>query len=189
MAQWCPTHCDSMDCTMPGFLVLHYLPELAQTHVHSVSDVIQPSYSLSSSSPLDFSVSQHQDLFQWVSSLHQSINRPSIKASASVLPKNIQDWFPLGLAGLISLLSVGLSRVFSSTTTWKHQFFGAQPSLSPNSHIHTWLLLIYHSENPRALKNYAKSTLPALNKWHNKVWMTAHPGFAVDFKSIVETYY
>ena len=53
----------------------------------------------------------------------------SIGASASVLPMNIQDWYPLGLAGLISLLSKGLSRVFSSTTVQKHQFLGAQPSL------------------------------------------------------------
>ena len=60
-------------------------------------------------------------------------------ASASVLPMNIQDWFPLGLMGLISLLSSGLSRVFSNTTIQKHQFFGARPSLWPNSHIHTWL--------------------------------------------------
>ena len=52
-----------------------------------------------------------------------------VSASASVLPKNIQDWFPLGLTGLISLQSKGLSRVFSSTTIQKHQFFGAQPSL------------------------------------------------------------
>ena len=52
-----------------------------------------------------------------------------IRASASVLPMNIQDWFPLGLTGLIALLSKGLSRVFSSTTVWKHQFFGAQLSL------------------------------------------------------------
>ena len=59
--------------------------------------------------------------------------------SASVLPVNIQDWFPLGLIGLISLLSKGLSRVFSNTLQ-KHQFFGAQLSLWPNSHIHTWLL-------------------------------------------------
>ena len=58
-------------------------------------------------------------------------------ASASVLPMNIQDWFPLGLTALISLQSKG---VFSSTTFWKHQFFGAQPSLWYNSHIHTWLL-------------------------------------------------
>ena len=61
-------------------------------------------------------------------------------ASASVLPMNIQGWFPLGLTGLISLLSKGLSRVFSSTTIRKHQFFGIQPSLWSKSHIHTWLL-------------------------------------------------
>ena len=63
-----------------------------------------------------------------------------VSASASVLPMNIQDWFPLGFTGLISLQSKGLSRVFSSTTVWKHQFFGTQPSLCSNSHIHTWLL-------------------------------------------------
>ena len=61
-------------------------------------------------------------------------------ASASVFPMNIQDWFPLGLTDLISLQSKGLSRVFSSTTVQKHQFFNAQPSLGPNTHIHTWLL-------------------------------------------------
>ena len=66
----------------------------------------------------------------------------SIGASVSplVLPMNIQGWFPLGLAGLISLPSKGLSRVFSSTTVQKHQFFNAQPSLWSNSHFHTWLL-------------------------------------------------
>ena len=63
-----------------------------------------------------------------------------VSASASVLPMNIQDWFPLELTGWISLLSKGLSRVFSNTTVQKHQFFGAQLSLWPNSHIHTWLL-------------------------------------------------
>ena len=61
-------------------------------------------------------------------------------ASASVLPMNIQDWSPLGWAGWISLKSKGLSRVFSSTTVQKHQFFSAQLSLWSNSHIHTWLL-------------------------------------------------
>ena len=61
-------------------------------------------------------------------------------ASASVLPMNIQDWFPLGLTGLISLLSKGLSRIFSNTAVQKHQFFGAQSSLWSGSHIHTWLL-------------------------------------------------
>ena len=61
-------------------------------------------------------------------------------ALASVIPMSIQDWFPLGLTGWISLQSKGLSRVFSNTTVQKHQFFGIQPSLWSNSHIHTWLL-------------------------------------------------
>ena len=64
----------------------------------------------------------------------------SIGASASVLPMNIQGWFPLGLTGLISLLSKGLSRVFSCTTLRKHQFFGTQPTLWSNSHIYSWLM-------------------------------------------------
>ena len=61
-------------------------------------------------------------------------------ASASVLPVNIQDWFPLGWTGWISFQSKGLSRVFSNTTVQKHQFFGTQLSLWSDSHIHTWLL-------------------------------------------------
>ena len=61
-------------------------------------------------------------------------------ASSSVLPMNIQGWFPLGLNGLTSLLSKGLSRIFSRNTIQKHQFFGAQPSLWSSSHIHTWPL-------------------------------------------------
>ena len=61
-------------------------------------------------------------------------------ALASVLPMNIQRWFPLGLTGLISLQSRGFSWVFSNITVQKHQFFGAQPSLWSNSHIHAWLL-------------------------------------------------
>ena len=63
-----------------------------------------------------------------------------VSASTSVLPMNIQGWFPLRLTGLISLQSKGLSRVLSNTTVQKHQFFSAQPSLWFNSHIHTWLL-------------------------------------------------
>ena len=63
-----------------------------------------------------------------------------ISASASVLPMNIQDWFPLGWTGWISWQSKGLSRVFSNTTVQKHQFFSTQLSLQSNCHIHTWLL-------------------------------------------------
>ena len=70
VAQLCLTLCDPMDCSMPGFPVHHQLPELAQTHVHRVSDTIQPSHPLPSPSPT-FNFSQHQGLFQWVSSSHQ----------------------------------------------------------------------------------------------------------------------
>ena len=63
-----------------------------------------------------------------------------VSASASVLWMNIQDWFPLGWTGWISMQYKGLSRVFSNTTVQKHQFFGTQLSLQSNSHIHTWLL-------------------------------------------------
>ena len=63
-----------------------------------------------------------------------------VSASASLLPTNTQGWLPLGLTGLISLQFKGFSRIFSSTTLQKHQFFGTQPSLWSNSHICTWLL-------------------------------------------------
>ena len=74
----------------------------------------------------------------WPSARH--IRWPKYSASAPDVPMNIQNWFPLGWTGWISLQSKGLSRVFSDTTVQKHQFFGAQPSLWSNSHIHTWLL-------------------------------------------------
>ena len=73
-------------------------------------------------------------LFQWVSSLNQEAK--VLELQQPVLPMNIQGWFPLELTGLISLQSKGLSRVFSSTTIQKHQFFGTQPSLRSNSHSH-----------------------------------------------------
>ena len=75
-------------------------------------------------------------------------------ASASVLPMKFQCWFSLGLTGLISLLSKGLSRLFSSTTIWMHQFFSAQPSLWTNSHTSTWLL-----EKPCELKSLSRVQL------------------------------
>ena len=83
--------------------------------------------------------SQHQGLFQWVGFSHHS-QSIGVSASALVLPVNIQDWFPLGLIGWISLQSKGLSRVFANTTVQKHLFFGAQFSLQSNSHIQTWPL-------------------------------------------------
>ena len=75
-----------MDCSMPGFPILHYLPEFAQTPVHWVSDAIQPSHLLSSTSPPAFNLSQHQGLFQWVSSSHQMAKYWSF--SFSISPSN-----------------------------------------------------------------------------------------------------
>ena len=83
------TNCDPMDCSMPGFTVLHYLLEFEQTHVHWVNDAIQAPHPLSPTSPPDLKLSQHQGFFpmSWLfPSGGQSIG-------ASVLPMNIQDWF------------------------------------------------------------------------------------------------
>ena len=71
VAQLCPTLCDPMDCSMPGLPVHHQLLEFTQTHVHWVGDAIQSSHPLSTPSPPAFNLSQHQDLFKWVSSAHQ----------------------------------------------------------------------------------------------------------------------
>ena len=119
---------DPMDCSTPGFAVHHQLPELAQTYVHRVGNAIQPFHSLSSTSPpppQSFPASRSFPMSQFFS---------SGGVLASVLPMNIQDWFPLGLIGLISLQSKGLSRVFSNTSSkplvlWCSAFFIVQLSL------------------------------------------------------------
>ena len=108
-----------MNCSTPGLPVHHQLLEFTQTHVHRVGDPIQPSHPLSSPFPPAFSLFPASGSFprsQFFTSGGQSIGA---SASASVLPMNIQDWFPLGLTGLISLQSKGLSRVFSNTTVQK----------------------------------------------------------------------
>ena len=105
----CLTLFDLMDCSVLGSPVLYYLPRFAQTHTHWVSDTIQSSHLLSSSSPPAFSLSQHQGLLQmnWLFPSGSQIIGAS-SASASVLPMNMQGWFPLGLTGLISLQFKGL---------------------------------------------------------------------------------
>ena len=128
---WTAAHQASLSITISLF---------SQTHVHWVSDAIQPSHPLSPPSPLVLNFSQLQILFQWVSSSHQVAEVLELELQHQFLPINIQDWFPIIFTGLISLLSKGLSRVFSSTTVQKCQFFSAQHSLWSNSHIHTWLL-------------------------------------------------
>ena len=130
--------CDPMNCSTPGLPVHHQLPEFTQTHVHRVSDAIQPSHPLSFPSPPASNPSQHQSfpvsqLFAWGG------QSTGVAASASFFPKNTQDW-SLEWTGWISLQSKRLSRVFSNTTIQKHRFFGAQLSSQSNSHIHTWLL-------------------------------------------------
>ena len=126
-----------LDCRTPGFPVLPSLSELAQSHVHWVSDAIQLSHSL-----VPFSL--RPQFFPASGSFPRSrlfvLGGQSIEASASVPPMNTQGWFPLGLTGLISLQSKGLSGVFSNTTAANYQFFGTQSSLWSNSHIHTWLM-------------------------------------------------
>ena len=138
VAQSCWTPCNPMDYSMPDLPVQHQLVEFTQTHVHWVGDAIQPSHlsSISFSSRLQsFPASGSFPMNQFFKSGGQSIG---VSASASVFL--VQDWFPLGLTGLISLHTKGLSVVFSTTTVQKHQFFGTQLSSQSNSDIHTWIL-------------------------------------------------
>ena len=138
VAQSCPTLCNPMNRSTPGLPVHHQIPEFTQTHVHRVSDAIQPSHPLSSTSPPApnpssirvFSMSQ---LFAWGG------QSTGVSALASFLAKKSQGWSPSEWTGWISLQSKGLSRVFSNTTIQKHQFFGTQLSSQSNSHINTWI--------------------------------------------------
>ena len=113
----------------------------AYSNSYPSSQLCHPTISFSvipfSSCLQSFPASGSVPMSQFFASGSQNIG---VSASASVLPMNIQDWFPLGWTGWIFLQSKGLSRVFSNTTVQKHQFFSTQLSLYFNSHIHTWLL-------------------------------------------------
>ena len=126
VAQLCPTLCDPTDCSTPGLPVLHHLPEFAQTHVYWVSDAIQPSHSLSSPFLLP-SIFPSIRVFSSESAL--PIRWPKYWSfSFSISPSDeYSESISFRMDRLISLLSKGLSRVFSSTTFWRTQFFGAQP--------------------------------------------------------------
>ena len=126
VAQSCPTVCDPRNCSTPGFPVHHQLPEFTQTHVHQVGDAIQPSHPLLSPSPPALNLSPTWGSFQMSQLFTSGGQSIGVSASASVLPMNIQHWFPLGWTGWISLQSKGLARVFSNTTVQKHQFFTGQ---------------------------------------------------------------
>ena len=127
VAKSCLTLYNPMDCSMPGFPVLHSLLEFAQTHVHWVSDAMQPSDPLLSPSSPTFNLSQHQGLFKWVSSSHQVA-----KVLAFQLQHQSFQWTPRtdllqdGLVG--SPCSPRGSQESSSTTVKKHRFFDAEPS-------------------------------------------------------------
>ena len=138
VAQSCPTLCDPKNCSTPGLPVHHQLLEFTQTHIHRVSDAIQPSHPLSSPSPPAPSPSQHQSFFPMSQLFAWGGQSTGVSASASVLPKKSQGWPPSEWTGWITLQSKGLSGVFSNTTVQKHQFFGAQLSSQSNSHIHIW---------------------------------------------------
>ena len=135
VTKFCPILCDPMDCSTPSFTISRSFSNscpLSPLCYLTVSSSVTPF-----SCPQSVPASGSFPMSQLFASGGQSIGA---SASASALPMNIQNWFLLGLTGLISLQSKGLSRVFSNSTVWKPQFFGAQPSLWSNSHIRTWLL-------------------------------------------------
>ena len=145
VAQSCPTLCNPKDCSTLGFPNVSITnPPLSITNSQSLLKLmfvksVMPSNHLISVVPFSsclqsFSAFRSFLMSQLFASGSQCIGTA---ASASVLPMNFQVWYPLGLTGLISLQSKGLSRVFSNTTVQKHQFFGTQLSLWSNSHIHT----------------------------------------------------
>ena len=134
-SQSCLTFCNLMDHSAPGLLVLHHLPKPTQTHIHRISDAI---HHLVLCRPLLLLPSIFPNIRVFSNESAVCIRWPKYW---SFLPVNIQDWSPLGCTGWISLQSKGLSSIFSNTTVQKHQFFGSQPSLWSNSHIHMWLLV------------------------------------------------
>ena len=136
--QSCPTLCDPMDCSTLGFLVLHYLPKVAQTHVLWVDDVINISSSVTPSPPPSVFPSirifsgDSAHCIRWPKYLSFSFSISTSNKYSQLTSFRI-DWFDLlGIQGTLKSLF--------STTVWKHLFFGTQPSLWSNSHNHTWLL-------------------------------------------------
>ena len=149
VTELCTTRCDHMDRSTPGLPVhqQHARPPCPSPAPGDCSDSCRWSlwcHPTISSSVVPFS-SCLQPFPASGSFLKSQFFAPGgqsfgASASASVLPMNIQDWFPLGWTGWISLQSKGLSRIFSTTAVQKHEFFSTQLCLWSNSHIHTWLL-------------------------------------------------
>ena len=142
VARSCPTLCDPVDCSTPGFPVLHYLPELAQAHVHWVGDAIQQSHPLSSPSPpasvfpsIKVSSNKLTLCIRWPKYWSFSFSISHSSEYSGLISFRI-DWFNLlAVQGTLTL-----KWVFFNTTVQKHQFFGIQPYLWPTSRTLTWLL-------------------------------------------------
>ena len=139
VAQACPTLCDPIDCSTPGLPVHHQLRGLLKL---MSTELVMSSNQLILCCHLLLLPSIFPSITVFSNESVPHIRWPKYWSftSVSVLEGNIQDWFPLGRTGWISLQSKGRSRVFSNTTVQKHQFFGAQLSSQSNSHIHRWLL-------------------------------------------------
>ena len=133
VAQLCPTLCHPMDCSRPGLPVYHQLPEFTQTHVHRVSDAFQPSHLLSSPSPPALNLSQHQDLFKWVSSSNKMAK--VLEFQLSISPSNEysklisfrMDWLDL-LAVEATLKSLLQHHSAKASVLWCSAFFMVQLS-------------------------------------------------------------
>ena len=126
-----------MDCSTPSFPVFQYLPSLLKL---TSIELVMTSNHLILCHPLILLPSIFPSIRVFSMSQLFTSGSHSIRASASVLPMNIQSWLPLGLIDLIFFMTNGLSRVFSCTTVWKHQFLNAQSYLWSNFHIYMWLL-------------------------------------------------
>ena len=191
VAQSCLTLCDTRDCSMS---MGHPCPSPSPAACSNSRPLSPRCHPTISSSIVPFSSCLHSfpasgsfPMNQFFTSSGQSIGA---SASASVLPMNIQDWFPLGWTGLISLQSNGLSRVFSNITGQKHQFFDTQPSLWSKSHIHTWLL---ENHTDCCITNYSKTY--QLKNTHvyylivsvrNQEWLSRVPYFKISHKIAVK---
>ena len=151
-----------MDCSMPGLPVHHQLPQFTQTHIHQVGDAILPSHPLSSPSLPTFSLSQHQALLQ---SGGQSIG---VSASASVLPMNIQHWFPLGWTGEYTI-NIWWMTISQELSCWGIPF--SHPSALQHWHHLTWS---WPPGRPRLLRTACSSLCSAAHPQALSNWNALH---------------
>ena len=147
LTKLCPTFCYPVDWNTPGSSVFHYPAELAQTHVHWVSEAIQPPHPLLPPS-FAFNLSQHQDFFQWVGSVLGGQN--------TVLPLNIQGWFPLGLTGLLLLFSHSVMYLCDRTD-------GSMPGFPVPDYILEFAQTHVHWVGDDIQSSHAVSSPPSLN--------------------------